>query len=543
MSGNRLISKLLFGGVVLIAIGISIFGYLTFEESIDAMRRASQENISWSATQLERELTRFRDSLDSTTTGTSSTAVDINERFDVLWSRVAVFQRGEVGQRLRVYDTENVVGRLFETLQQQEIAVVRIKNYDFDTMANISRAFFPFGNELHTLSRRITLGEEEKRAEIRAQMRDSSDYTFYASILTVIMVTAALMYFAYESQQFKKLANENKLLADKFKLASEAKSRFLTMMSHELRTPMNGVLGLLAVARETETNPTKKELLDQADRSANRMLGMLTDILDFAALEEATLRVENKPFFSHELLLALPEHLEPVAMQTSARLRVRPTGHLPMMLCGDAPRLRRSYALIVTYFLETAGAQDIEVKLSYEAGELRAGILVDYIGEGWSPTLVFGDRAENTNQFGAGALGPSVARAMVAKMNGKIEIVTHEGKAIELCICVPVKALAPTPLNILLDLHSASMQIICKSAVAGLPVAFHTAAQDIEIGAIWLEAGRETEAAQVEQLGRKHPNAKLFAIGRPLNPKAFDFVIDMPLESETLKNHICDLLR
>lgn len=542
MNGNRLLSKLLFGGVVLIAIGIATFGFLTFKDSLDAMRRASQENISWSATQLERELTRFRDSLGVSQAGTARSTVDINQRFDVLWSRVAVFQRGKVGQRLRRYDTANIVGRLFEELQRQEVAVVSIKSYDFTTMANISNAFYPFADALHELSRRITVGEEEKEAGIRAQMRSSADYALYASILTVIMVTGALVYFVHEGQQFRKLACENKTLADRFKAASEVKSRFLTMMSHELRTPMNGVLGLLAVAREAETNPEQKQLLNQVDRSANRMLGMLTDILDFAALEDASLDIENKPFFTHELLLALPELLGPVAAQTSAQLRVEPEGTLPIMLCGDTTRLRRCYALIITYFLETAGARDIDVKLSFAHGHLQARILVDYVGDGWSPELIFGDRSDNKDQFGAGALGPSVARAMVAKMNGKLELASPEGKAIELCISVPVKALTPKTLNILLDLRSASMEIICKSAVSGLPVSFYSAANNAEIDAAWLEAGREDEAARTTHLRQLHPKAKLFAIGRPLNPKAFDFVVDMPLESEDLKSHICDML-
>ena len=543
MRGKRLISKLMFGGAVLIAIGIATFGFLTFEDGITAMRRASQENITWSATQLERELTRFRDSLGASRAGSSSATVDINQRFDVLWSRVAVFQRGQVGERLRVYDIDNVVPRLFKTLQQQELAVVSIKSFDFTTMANVSRAFFPFADELHTLSRRITLGEEQKQAGIRAQMHDSADYALYASLLTVIMVTGALIYFVYEGQQFRKLADENKALADKFKAASEVKSRFLTMMSHELRTPMNGVLGLLAVARDTEADPEQKKLLDQVDRSANRMLEMLTDILDFSALEEASLSIENKPFFSHELLLALPELLGPMATQTSARLRVQPKGDLPIMLCGDATRLRRSYALIVTYFLETAGAREIEVNLAYEDGQLRAGIVVDYVGDGWSPELIFGERASTKDQFGAGALGPSVARALVAKMNGKIELAAPAGKAIAICVSVPIKALAPKTLNILLDLHAESMKIICRSALSGLPVTFTNSAQGIEIDAIFLEAGRENESCHLAECRQQHPEAKLFAIGKPLNPKAFDFTIDMPLESDDLKTHICELLR
>ena len=542
MKRKRLFPKLMFGGVILVAIGIATFGFLTFKDSLDAMKRASQENISWSATQLERELTRFQESLGTDRAGTSSSTVDINQRFDVLWSRVAVFQRGKVGARLRVYDTANIVGRLFAELRRQEVAVVSISSFDFTTLASISRAFRPYGMALHELSRRITVGEEEKAAGIRAQMRESANYALYASVLTVFLVAGALVYFVHEGAQFRKLAGENDLLAKKFKAASEVKSRFLTMMSHELRTPMNGVLGLLSVARDSEQDPDQMALLNQVDRSANRMLDMLTDILDFAALEDATNGISEKPFFSHELLLALPELLGPVAAQASATLRVVSEGELPIMMCGDASRLRRSYALIVTYFLETAGAQSIDVKLSYNNGMLRAVILVNYVGGGWNPDLVFGDRAESEEQFGAGALGPSVARALVAKMGGTLELEAPEGKEIAVSIEVPVGSLSPKPLKILLDLGSGSMEIICKSAVSGLPVEFFEGTTNEVVDAVWLESGKDDENKRILRLRAHYPEAKFFGIGRAVNPEAFDFVVDLPAESVLLESYVRQLL-
>jgi len=540
---KRLFSKIMFGGVVLVAIGIATFGFLTFKDNLEAMKRASQENISWSASQLERELTRFLDSLGTSRAGTASSTVDINQRFDVLWSRVAVFQRGKVGARLRAYDRKNAVGRLFEELKRQELAVVSIKSFDFTTMANISSAFFPFGEELHELSRAITVGEETKAAEIRAQMRDSANFALYASILTVIMVTGALIYFVYEGQQYRRLADENEALAEKFKAASEVKSRFLTMMSHELRTPMNGVLGLLALARANEADPEQKERLDQADRSANRMLGMLTDILDFAALENAQFALTNKPFFSNELLLALPELLGPVATQAEARLHVKAEGELPVMLCGDATRLRRSYALMVTYFLETAGARDIGLTLAYKNGILQARIVVDYVGGGWSPDLIFGERGSNEDSFAAEALGPSVARVLVKKMGGDIALGNTEDGKILLKIDVPVSALAPRQLKVQLTMQSTPMEMVCKSSVAGLPVEFICADSAVQAEVILLETGFKDEAARVANIRAQSPGAQVFAIGRPQNPKLFDFAAEMPLEAQQLRNRIVEALQ
>lgn len=532
----------MFGGVVFLAIGIATFGFLTFKDSIEAMRRASQENISWSATQLERELTRFLDSLGASRAGSTNSTVDINQRFDVLWSRVAVFQRGAVGMRLRAYDSNHVVARLFDALKRNEVAVVSIKSYDFTAMANIGSAFFPFAEELHELSRQITFGEEKKGAEIRAQMRQSADYALYASMLTVFLTFGALLYFVKEGRQYRKLAEENRALAEKFKTASEVKSRFLTMMSHELRTPMNGVLGLLALARANEPDPEQKERLSQADRSANRMLGMLTDIIDFADLENDEFRPENKPFFSNELLLALPELLGPVTVQNQSRFTVSSSNTLPLMLCGDITRLRRSYALMVVYFLETAGARSVDFKADYAEGILKARIEVEYTGGGWSPDLIFGKRKTSENSFAAEALGPSIARALIAKMKGKLALGKAENGNILLDIDVPVPAMNPRRLKVQMALQSAPMEMICTSAVAGLPLVFIDGNKSEAADVILYETGNEKEAEDLAAFRSGAPDARIFGIGRPENSRLFDYVVDMPVGADMLRKQIVDML-
>ena len=543
MLWKRRLSKIVFGGVIVFAIGIATTGFVIFDRSLNAMQQASQENIAWSASQLERELTRFRDALGASEAGHSSSSADINQRFDVLWSRVAIFQRGEVGKRLQQYDREtNVVGRLFEELQRQEVDVVNISSFDFTTLARIYSAFYPYTKELSDLSRHIFVGEEEKAAIVRAQMRQGANFALYASIATVILVIGGMIYFVLEGKVFRKLADENMALAERFKQASLVKSRFLTMMSHELRTPMNGVLGMLAVARNSETDPSQKSLLDQVDRSANRMLVMLTDILDFTNLENGDRALHNKPFFTDELLLALPELLAPVAHHTEARLNVAPVGELPLMLKGDVTSLRRAYALLITYFLETAGARGIDFNLSYADGQLNAKILVEYLDGGWSPDLIFGDRGESETCFASEVLGPSVARAIIDTMGGKLRLGTHVDHRIELEIDVPVSAMEARRLTVLLDLQSAPMEMICTSSLTPLPIDFIDDESPIAVDVVLMETGSIDEQEKVNTAREKYPCALIFGIGKPVVRDHFDFVAEMPLEAAVLKSRLADLL-
>ncbi len=68
-------------------------------------------------------------------------------------------------------------------------------------------------------------------------------------------------------------------------------------MSHELRTPLNGVIGFTRLTLKTELTPTQHDHLNTIERSANNLLAIINDVLDFSKLEAGKLIL--KVFHSH----------------------------------------------------------------------------------------------------------------------------------------------------------------------------------------------------------------------------------------------------
>ena len=121
------------------------------------------------------------------------------------------------------------------------------------------------------------------------------------------------------------------------------RNQFLANVSHELRTPMNSILGMLQLALE-EKDLLSQELcdwLETAQHSADSLLVLLNDLLDFSKLESGKVRIESQPFALRKMVR---ETIKPLSLKAFAKgveliLEVAPD--VPDALIGDAHRLQQ----------------------------------------------------------------------------------------------------------------------------------------------------------------------------------------------------------
>ena len=520
--------------VVVVSFLIAGIGFKIVRDDVNVMRDSGRENILWSAVQTEIELFRFINELEQFSEGQQRSSVrSVNARFDILWSRVAQFSHGSTGKRLEKYDKQDpAISHLFAKMKDVEPRIVGLEPGDSDAALKLVVEFSAFPKMLRALSRDVLHGEEQLRAGYRENLANSSSILTIISVVVVMASLIMLFVFARESSHYRILAEaDEKLLAISDK-ASEAKSQFLAMMSHELRTPMNGVLGLLALVKQQGLGVRQEGLVIEAERSGRQMIGLLEDILDYSGLQGGNLTLVNKPYDPNEMAQAVSDMFGPVARREGTQFDVRVDPSCPKFLMGDGARIRQALHHFSLYLLETAGTHSIKLDITYQDDELHASISFEYGDNGgeWRPELIMGTGAQSSDHFASEALGPSVARGLVAEMGGSTFLDSQSGQLIVVHVCIPAKEFSPKSLLVSTECNSATLLAICKAALLPHNVLFLEPGDERSPHVVIIQAGSGAEKDMVRKWHSEQPQALLVALGQPVKESDFDDIISLPID-------------
>jgi two-component system sensor histidine kinase/response regulator len=225
---------------------------------------------------------------------------------------------------------------------------------------------------------------------------------------------------------------------DAAEAASRAKSAFLANMSHELRTPMNGIMGMLALARQRMADLKGLDQLDKAQGAAKHLLGVLNDILDLSKIEAERMVLEDVPLKLGGIIENLTSVLGNKAVEKGLSLEIdlpEPLAWLPLMgdplrlgqillnLAGNAIKFteRGQVILRVRPVTETADAANIR----FEVADTGIGIGP----EAQARLFTSFEQADNsmTRKYGGSGLGLAISKRLVQLMGGEIGVESAPG--------------------------------------------------------------------------------------------------------------------
>ena len=219
--------------------------------------------------------------------------------------------------------------------------------------------------------------------------------------------------------------------------AAEAKAQFLANMSHEIRTPIHGVLGALEMLRDTSLSPPQQRYLDTANTSAEILLTLIDEILDFSRLEAGKLRIETLDFELRRVVEDVTAMLGQRAHAKGLELACFIAPDAPDLLKGDPIRLRQILSNLVSNAIKFTQHGEVVVNviaerleaartlLRFEVRDSGIGIAADKQPLLFQP-FVQAD-GSTSRRFGGTGLGLSIARRLTELMGGKIGLNSQPG--------------------------------------------------------------------------------------------------------------------
>ncbi|WP_316745841.1 response regulator [Pedobacter gandavensis] len=121
--------------------------------------------------------------------------------------------------------------------------------------------------------------------------------------------------------------------------SEKAKQIFLVNISHEIRTPMNGIMGFAQLLEESLIDEDHHESLQMIIKSADQLMAILNDILDFSRLEAGDINFQNLPFALKDSVHSIYRMMEHSAKCKDLDFSYEIPDTLPEVLSGDALRL------------------------------------------------------------------------------------------------------------------------------------------------------------------------------------------------------------
>ncbi len=295
---------------------------------------------------------------------------------------------------------------------------------------------------------------EQRHLETKTQEADSLAAQTYsrmksftmAAVILLIITLILIIRNLQKNRTYQRISNEAKTEAENL---AKAKEMFVATVSHEMRTPINAIYGLTGQMLQKTENEGAVNDLKVVHRSAEHLIALVNDTLDFSKIESQKMKIEQIEFVLSEIISEIQILHKNQAESKGLQLVI--TNHITenLVLIGDPIRLKQILINLITNALKFTSFGHVTLSVSgneisnqkfllhIEVGDSGVGISQENLPLIFEEFVQLGSDLKQ-KQRGAG-LGLSIVKKLVQLQDGKIDVQSTLGKGTTFTIEIPYK--------------------------------------------------------------------------------------------------------
>lgn len=282
---------------------------------------------------------------------------------------------------------------------------------------------------------------------------------------TKIMLSSGYILFLFIQAIIlcSRFAESFQLSAKQAQLGITAKEEFLSTMSHEIRTPLNTIVGLVHILLKEKPSITQKETLRLVLFSANNLVKLVNDILDFTKLTENKMQLEKIDFCIKEIASNILIGEQSFAQSKNLRLELEFDEKMPAKVVGDPVRITQVITNLmhnaikfteegaVTLSIQCNAVTTYAAKITISVKDTGIGIPED------KQDLIFNRFTQadssTSRKYGGTGLGLAICQRILKLYGSKLNVISKEGEGAEFyfSLSLPIAKQNTAPASVTLD--------------------------------------------------------------------------------------------
>jgi PAS domain S-box-containing protein len=220
--------------------------------------------------------------------------------------------------------------------------------------------------------------------------------------------------------------------------AAQSKQLFMSTMSHEIRTPLNEVIGISNLLMQSKPNEDQIDLIKTLRFSANHLMTLVNDVLDYNKMESGKIVFEQTQFSLTGFLEEIKRSYSFRAMEKKLEFSIIKDNKVPAEVIGDQIRLNQILSNLLSNALKFTlkGSIIVNVHEKERVGnQSKIEFIVKDSGIGIPKDKhkdIFDSftqaSSDTTRHFGGTGLGLAICKKLVELQGGSISVESEPEK-------------------------------------------------------------------------------------------------------------------